>query len=309
MSLAASSCRLLLLSFLTIVEPAAAQQNPSGVASSTLRSEVKLVLLPVTVTDRKGAAIESLKSDDFVVMDGKVPQPIVSFHAQDSPCSVGIVLDISGSMRKLLPAAKAVVKAFLDASNPEDDFFLLTVSSRPEVRSVATADVEKLEGALQAAAAGGSTALVDTVYAALEHIRPSRNAQRALLVISDGMDNHSRHSKAELLRMATETDAQIYTIAVDEPAPTLKPVQTVEKHNGLLLMGDLAEKTGGLGFVIRNAGEAPGAAAKAGFAIRNQYVIGFRPQSADDTGKWHRIQVQVNVRNANVYTRKGYYAP
>jgi hypothetical protein len=108
-----------------------------------------LVLAPVTVVDRKGASITSLTRDNFTVWADKTPQPIISFHTQDVPCSVGIVLDISGSMKGLLRIAKEVVSTFVKASNPEDEFFLLTVSSRPQIQTGITDDPKLLEAAVR----------------------------------------------------------------------------------------------------------------------------------------------------------------
>jgi len=219
---------------------------------ATFSADTHLVLVPVNVVDRKGATITGLTKDNFTVCDDQALQPIVSFQPQDAPCSVGIVLDTSGSMKALLRAAKEVVGAFLKASNPEDDFFLLTVSSKPQIRTGITDDPEVLEAAVRSAPAGGNTALIDSVFLALDHLRSSRLPQRALLVISDGMDNHSRYTAAELMRTAVEVDAQIYTITVNAPPVNKMPVELAEQHNGILFMERMAERTGGLNFYIRD---------------------------------------------------------
>jgi VWFA-related protein len=239
------------------------------------------------------------------VWDDKTPQPIVSFNSQDAPCSVGIVLDTSGSMKQLLRAAKDVVRAFLEASNPEDEFFLLTVSSEPHIQTGITDDPQVLETALRSAVAGGNTALVDTVYLALDHLRHAKYPQRALLVISDGIDNHSRYTAPELMNVAAEADAQIYTISVNQAPLNKKPVEMVEEHRGSLFMDRLAERTGGLNFSITDATQAPHAATEAGIALRNQYVIGFKPGEAD-SGKLHAIKVRVNKKDAFVHSRTTY---
>ena len=178
-------------------------------------------------------------------------------------------------MQATLGTAKQAVSEFLKDSNAKDEFFLATVSSNPELHSGLTHDADALLSSIQFASAYGDTALIDTVYLALNRIRLAQNALRALLVISDEMDNHSRYSKNELMRAALEADTQIYTIALDRSSPNQKPIQKAEASLGLLLMSDLAEKMGGLNFVIRNASDVVQAAAKAGVAIRNQYVIGF----------------------------------
>jgi Ca-activated chloride channel family protein len=267
-----------------------------------------LVLVPVAVIDRKGASITGLTRDNFTVWDDKTPQPIVSFHSQDAPCSVGIVLDTSGSMKELLRAAKDVVGAFLKASNPADEFFLLTVSSRPQIQTGITDDPKLLQAAVRSTVAGGNTALFDTVYLALDHLRKTSNHQRALLVISDGIDNHSRYTAAELMSAAAESDAQIYTIAINERPVNKKPVELADQQRGSLFMSRLAERTGGLNFSIADASQAQQAAAEAGVALRNQYVVGFKP-AEDASGKLHSIKVRVNLRDVIIRSRNGYRAP
>jgi Ca-activated chloride channel homolog len=215
---------------------------------------------------------------------------------------------MSGSMRTTLDMAKQVVRAFLKDSNAQDEFFLATVSSTPELHSGLTEDADGLLNGLLFTGASGDTALIDTIYLALNRIRSAHNGNRALLVISDGMDNHSRYSKGELMSAALESDTQIYTISLDNSPPNVKPVQMAEAHRGLVFMDELADRTGGLNFLVRDPGDALSAASKAGRALRNQYVIGFQPPSSEHSGKWHKVHVQVNVHNVSVSSRNGYYS-
>lgn len=299
-----------LLAGLFLLLPAGfAQRASPPKAMVDLRADVNLVLIPITVTDRRGTTILGLGEDKFALWDGRAPQSIVTFHTEDGPCSVGVVIDMSGSMRNTLGMAKQLVRAFLKASNPDDEFFLVGVSSKPETFSQFTTDVDELGGKLVFAGAGGSTALVDSIYEALARVRSAHTSRKALLIVSDGMDNNSRHSKAELLRLAVEADTQIYTIAIDGAPAYLKPVEAAEFRRGLSFMEEMAKQTGGLNFVIRNPADAPRAADKVGMALRNQYVIGFRPQSQDDSGKFHRLRIQVKLPDARIYARSGYYAP
>jgi Ca-activated chloride channel family protein len=268
----------------------------------------QLVLIPVTVTDRYGASITGLTQDKFSVWEGKTAQPIVSFGAQDAPCTVGIVLDTSGSMRSPLRVAKEVITAFLRESNAEDEFFMLTVGSHPQIQSGLTDNPELIETALRSAKAGGSTALIDTIYLALDHLKSARHPHRALLVVSDGADNHSRYTAQELFNVASEADAQIYTISVNEPLVNKKPVAAIEDKHGIAFMTTLAERTGGLNFEAPDPSQAARAAADAGVALRNQYVLGVKPEIAD-SGKWHRIKVRVSIPNAAISARNGYRSP
>jgi Ca-activated chloride channel homolog len=285
---------------------------------ASFRTAAQLVLVPVTVMDHSGKTLMGLDSSHFTVLDNQRPQQIVSFSTDDSPCSVGLIMDISGSMRQTAGAMKEVGHAFLSAANPQDEFLLLTVSTEPEAVSSFTADTAALERSIESAKTGGTTALIDTVYLGLKSMRRGKQPRRALLVFSDGMDNHSRYSKAELMRTALEADVQIYTIMMEHPGadvglpfrPTMirKPGDQTEEAQGRTLLEELADKSGGLHFRVRTAEEAKGAAAKAGQAIRNEYVIGYQAQDADEAGKWHRIRVKSNVPHSSVYARSGYYA-
>ena len=205
-------------------------------AAGQIRSNASLVLVPVTVTDRNGATVNGLDRTKFTVFEDNVPRPIVAFNSEDAPSSVGLIFDISGSMRDRLNLAKTALRAFVEDSNPEDEAFLLTVSSRPEAYSDFTSDLEALASAAQFTRAGGSTALVDTIFVGLDRIRSASHTRRALLILSDGMDNHSRHSRSELMRRAVEADVQIYTIVIDSRVRTKKPIELEEENRGIAFM-------------------------------------------------------------------------
>lgn len=311
------ACLLLPTSSLLLLQPLNAQRTT---ASPTFRSDAQIVLVPVTVTDHKGKSVEGLQVKNFTVLDDQVPQQIVSFAGDDSPCSVGLVLDISGSMRSILGDAKDVAHAFFNTANSDDEFRLLTVSTKPESISGFTTDVEALEKSIQVATPGGMTALIDTVYLALSHMREARSHRRALLILSDGMDNYSRYSKSELMRVALEADAQIYSIVIHtgdngsteavpfRPGLAMKPIDQARQNQSQSFLEELSDKTGGLHFRAGNAEQAKDAVTKAGQAIRNVYVIGYRAPDTDASGKWHRIRVKADVPHTSVSARNGYYA-
>ena len=290
------------------------------VTPTTFRTDSRMVLVPVTVTDHYGKTINGLRAQDFTVLDDQARQQILSFGGEDAPCSVGVVLDISGSMRNILSTAKNVARAFLGTANPEDEVMLLTVSTQPDAISGFTTDVAALEKNVQFTKAGGMTALIDTVYFGLNRMRQAKHARRALLIVSDGMDNYSRYSKAELIRVALEADVQVYTIVIDNPSassgnavlfrPALvqKPWDQARAHQGPELLEELSHKTGGLHYFVRKDAEAREATIKVGQALRNEYVIGYQFPSSGTIGKWHRVHVALNVPHLNVYARSGYYA-
>ena len=297
---------------------AAEPQAPSGGRPLALETSVEMVLVPVTVTDHYGKTIEGLKAQNFTISDDGVLQRIASFATEDAPSSVGLVLDTSGSMRDTLGAAKEVIHAFLTTANSGDEFQLLTVSTEPEAVSGFTTDITALEEDVQSTRSAGFTALIDTVYLSLNRMRRGSHPRRALVVLSDGMDNHSRYSKRELMRVAIEADVQVYSVIFDNDASSAtvphrsamiaKPWDHPQEGQGRDLLEGLAEKTGGLHFRARSGSERKEAATKIGQAIRGQYLIGYQPPHSNQPGKWHRIRVKAGVPNVSVYARSGYYS-
>jgi Ca-activated chloride channel family protein len=284
---------------------AVAQPSPDG-DPPRFRVDTSLILIPVTVTDTRGANIGGLGKDRFTILDNRQPQPIAAFYTEDSPASIGLVLDVSGSVKGALDREKAAAHAILQLSNPEDDFFLVTVSSNPGNLAGPAADAGKIEDLVRSQTAGGGTALCDTLYFALNQSRRRNRPRRALVVISDGMDNHSRYPSRDVIRLAVESDTQVYTIAIDSPRANVKGIPLAEIQRGLAFLEDLALKTGGLSVRLGESANPSTAAGRISSSIRNQYVIGYHSPDSGGSEKWHRIQVKVNLSKVNVYARSGY---
>jgi Ca-activated chloride channel family protein len=307
-----------LLLVLTLREAEA--QKP--VNAPTFHTNAQLVLVPVTVTDHYGKTVEGLQAKDFHIFDDRTPQRILSFSSEDAPCSIGLVLDISGSMHNTLGAAKEIAQAFFGNANQDDEFLLLTVSTEPATMPAFTSDTAALEESIEFTKPGGLTALIDTVYLGLSRMREATWPRRALLIVSDGMDNHSRYSQSDLMRVALEADVQIYTIVINNgssnastgtapyrPSLVTKPWDRAEERQGPEMLKKLSDQTGGLYFSAGNNAEAKEYAIKAGQALRNEYVIGYRPPDTGKSGKWHRIRVKSDASNVHVYARTGYHSP
>jgi Ca-activated chloride channel homolog len=283
-------------------------QTSERIAPRVFKTDSNLVLVPVTVINSRGALVNGLRGDAFRVWDNKVSQQLFSFAEQDAPASIGVILDMSGSMKGTLPQAKVAVRSFLDTANSDDEAFLYSVSSRPARVANFTADVDSLMSDVAASGARGSTALIDTIYCGLDTMRSAKWPRKALLIISDGMDNHSRYSKTELMERVLESDVQIYTIAIYNAPAYEKAIQLQEEHQGLILLEDLAAKTGGLNFTVRNSQDIVTPAATISRAIRNQYTLGYVPRNPRTDGKWHSIRVKLGLPGVRVYARSGYYA-
>ena len=184
--------------------------------------------------------------------------------------------------------------------------FLNGVSTRPRAYSGFTDGFDDIVRRVQFERADGRTALIDTIYGSLQELRAGVHPRKALVVISDGMDNHSRYTSRELLRLAVETDAQIYAIAVSGGAPRTKGVDFAEEMGGLSFLHELASKTGGISFVVRDGTDIAKAAFNIGRALRNQYVIGYMPRDSRSNGQWRRIRVKVEGPGMTAYARSGY---
>ncbi len=316
---------------LSLASVAAAQTGPSVAAplpptfasafAPDFRVKSQMVLVPVSVTDNYGKTILGLRANDFNIFDDQMRQQIVAFTNEDVPCSVGMVLDVSGSMRYALGSAKEGAQDLVKTANPDDEFLLLTVSTLPGAEPGFTSDAAGVAQSIAVAQRGGMTALIDTVYLGLNQMKKARHPQRALVVFSDGMDNHSQYSRNQLLRVALEADVQIYTIilpttgnpptnaAIFRPSMIAKPGDRGPQTEGPEMLEQLADKTGGLHFRARNQAEAKEAVLKVSQALRNEYILGYQPADSGPSGKAHKIHVTTTTPKVYIHARSSYFAP
>jgi Ca-activated chloride channel family protein len=277
--------------------------------SHTFLSRVDLVLVPVTVADDMDRLIVGLDKANFQVFDNKDLQVVEQLSSEDSPVSLAVVLDTSGSMAssdKLLKAQEAVLE-FLQSSNPQDEVSLISVADKPELRIEFTNSIETVQSSLVSTIARGSTALLDSVYFALSQMKNAKYARRALLIISDGGDNHSRYREREVLQLVKESDVVIYSIGVYD-----RSFATEEERLGPQLLAGFSEVTGGRLFTMDDPNDMTDIVVKISSELRNQYVLGYRPKNLPRDGKWHQIRVKLQVPKGlprlQVTAKKGYYA-
>src|SRR6201997_2882771 len=181
-------------------------QAVNDAALDVIRTDVKLVLVPVSVTDGMQRVVTGLSRDNFEVFDGKKPQAIQDFSSEDVPVSVGIILDSSGSMRDKWDRVRDAVSQFCDAANPEDEFFMVVFSDQPRLTSDFTTAPEDLQKELLFTQPKGRTALLDAIQMGLRKMKSAKYGKKALLIISDGGDNHSRYGENEIKSYAKESD-------------------------------------------------------------------------------------------------------
>jgi Ca-activated chloride channel homolog len=273
-----------------------------------MQVDVDLVLVPVTVTDDWNRIVTGLDKENFTVMEGNQPQEVKHFSSEDAPLSLGVIFDMSGSMSDKIEKSRGAVIEFFKTANPLDEFFMITFNDRPELRADFTKSVEEIQGKLVYTVPQGSTALLDAIYMGISKMKDARNSKKALLIISDGGDNHSRYTEGEIKSMVKEADVQIYSIGIFSLAPP-----TPEEVSGPALLTEISNVTGGRLFTINNPNELADVATKIGIELRNQYVLGYRPSNKTKDGRWRKIKVKLippkGLPHLNVYAKTGYYAP
>ncbi len=273
--------------------------------------DVNMVLVNVTVTDPFDRIVTGLDQENFEVYDEKVPQKIETFSTEDAPISVGLIFDCSGSMGDKIQKSKEAALQFFKTSNPQDEFMLVSFSDRPDMISGFTAKYENLQDRLLTVKSGGRTALLDAIYLGLSEMKKATTNRRALLVISDGGDNHSRYTESDIKKAVKESDVQIYAVGIFEPSASRG--RTPEEAGGPGLLAELSEVSGGRMFSVENTNELPDIAEKISVELRNQYVLGYKPSNLIRDGRWRRIRVKLNPPKGlpplQVYARTGYYAP
>jgi Ca-activated chloride channel homolog len=270
--------------------------------------DVNLVLVSATVTDPYNRLVTGLEKDHFQVYEDGVEQEISTFSSEDVPVSIGVIFDMSGSMSDKVNKARQSAVQFFKTANPQDEFFLVSFNERAELTSRFTSSVEDLQSRLMYTSAKGRTALLDAVYLGLAEMKGAHNKKKAMLIISDGGDNHSRYNVTDVRNFVKEADVQIYSMGLFENAPP-----TPEESEGPSLLTELCDLTGGRLFRVQDLGELPDIATKIGMELRNQYVLGYKPSNKATDGRWRKIKVKVHPPRGlpplNVYSRTGYFGP
>ena len=273
-----------------------------------LKVAVDLVLVPVTITDPLNRLVTGLERENFELFEGSSKEEIKSFSSEDAPVSLGVIFDSSGSMSSKMDRAKDAVMEFFKTANPQDEFFMIEFSDAPEVVSDFTSSVEEIQNKLVFSVPRKRTALLDAIYMGVSKMRQAKFPKKALLIISDGGDNHSRYTEGEIKALVKEADVMVYAIGIYD-----RYFQSQEEQLGPALLSDIAELTGGRAFTVENPNDLGDVATKIGMELRNQYVLGYRPTKVVRDGKWRKIKVKLlppkGLPPLRVYARTGYYAP
>ncbi len=268
--------------------------------------EVDLVVLQATVRDREGHAVKQLGQQNFEVFEDGRPQPVHLFRHEDTPVTVGLVIDHSGSMREKLADVTAGAQAFVHSSNPNDQMFVVNFNEAVSLglpRGVRFSDnAEQLGDAIWGAQATGTTALYDAILEALKRLQQGTSDKKVLIVISDGGDNASKASLDEVLKMAEQSSAMIYTIGIFEPEDPDRNPKVLQR---------LARETGGEAIFPTRLSETVGICERIARDIRDQYTIGYSSPNDQRDGAYHKVRITARTdgnEKLSVRARTGYRA-
>jgi Ca-activated chloride channel family protein len=256
----------------------------------TIQLGTDIVNVMISVTDPYGRFVTGLAKDHFEVFDDKVKQQIAHFTDEDAPVSLGIVYDVSGSMKERVNRSIRALRRFVDSSHVDDDFFLIGFNDRAKLVQDFTTSGESVIGHLMFVSPKGSTALYDAAYIAVEKVQQGRHSKKALLIISDGQDNNSRYTYKELRNRVKEADVQIYAIGITDPASDSLA------GFGRSVLEEITRMTGGRAFFPNayNEPELVEICTRIALELRHQYSVGFYPTDIQSEAKWHKVQVKVN---------------
>jgi Ca-activated chloride channel family protein len=278
---------------------------------TNFRADTNLVVIPVSVTDSLNRFVLGLQKEDFHLTEDGVEQSIAHFSGEDAPLSIGLVFDESGSMDYKMRTSLDAAAHFLKALNADDEAFLVEFNDKAKVSVGFTPHAEQIQVALKNVQPGGLTALLDAISTALHEMKKAKNPRKAIVIISDGGDNHSNYTAAQIESLVREADVQIYAMGVFEPMLSLGLLP--EEVSGPRLLSEISTQTGGRAFAATVPSDLPSVAARIAVELRNQYVLGYYPKNQARDGKYRKVDVKLSQPNGispvKAHWRLGYYAP
>src|SRR5690349_10301664 len=271
--------------------------------AGSIRVDVDLVLVPVIVTDTFNRPVTGLRRDSFEVLDDGQKQKIHFFSLEDGPVSVALVLDVSNSMVNRVAIEREALAKFFQNANPDDEYFAIGVSTHPILIADSAQGVGDIQSQLALLQPSGYTALLDSIYFALNKLRVARFPRKVILIISDGGENDSRFKFREIKALAEESDVTVYAIRPVDAIPMFK---TIEERLGNRLLSGITDATGGRTVSLGYNDNIPQAAAAISTELRNQYVLGYHPTQGSRNGKLHKIKVRMTKANDSTMVRLQY---
>src|SRR6476661_6276011 len=271
----------------------------------TFRSQVNEVTLSAVVLDARRHLVTNLAPTNFAVFEDNQPQKITSFRREDIPVSLGIVIDNSGSMRTKRAAVTKAVLNLIQASNPQDEVFVVNFNDDPYLDQDFTNKIDVLREALDRVDSRGGTALYDAVIASADHLaKGAKKEKKVLLVVTDGVDNESRESLEQAIQKVQDDNGPtIYTIGILGDEPGIKRAKRA--------LQSLSDQTGGVAFFPKDLVEVDEISQEVARDIRNQYSITYKPTNPRSNGGYRKVKVEARApgyKDLQVRTRDGYFA-
>ncbi|MBV9081470.1 MAG: VWA domain-containing protein [Acidobacteriaceae bacterium] len=268
------------------------------------RSDTRLVVLHASVTDRKGKLITNLDRNAFRVFENGQPQDVKIFRREDVPVSLGILVDDSGSMSEKLPRVAAAARAMVEASNPQDEVFIVNFNDEAYLDVPFTNDINKMQQGLDRIDARGGTAMRDAIDMSITYMKKqAKMDKKVLMVITDGNDNASTATLEQVVQRADKTDTLVYAIGL------FSEEEKHEASKARRALNELTTATGGLALYPKDVNDVKAQALEIAHDIRNQYTIAYTPHMQALDGTYRQIKVTVNAPGKpSVRTRSGYYA-
>ena len=289
-----------------------APQAPLEGPDYSIKKDVNLVVLHVSVVNDRGQFVPGLKENDFHVLEDKADQKISVFSQEDVPVSMGLVIDNSGSMREKRSQVNAAALTLVKTSNPQDEAFVVNFNDDFYLDTIHdfTNDISEMKDALDRIDARGSTALYDAVIGSLDHLKKGAKDKKVLLVVTDGVDNASRRTLANAVQEAQRSDALIYAVGIFSDDDIKHNRGDMKKARRALT--ELATSTGGLAFFPENVSDTQSICTQIARDIRNQYTVAYYPTNTARDGTYRTVQISVLPQKGSgklqVRTRTGYYA-
>lgn len=299
---------LALVAAMTVSGPDASRPaQPAQDQAPVFSSAAELVVVHVTVTDRRGAYVTGLSQDAFRIVEDGIPQRINLFTGEDSPVTVGLLVDSSGSMREGRERVIAAATAFAEGSHRNDEIFGLAFNEHVLAALPAstpfTNDPDVFHVALSAAmGAQGRTAMYDAIRGGLTYVAKGSHPRRVLVLVGDGGDNASTATFDQVLKDAQASNAAIYTVGVIDP---------LEREADPGLLKRLARATGGASYFPRHVNEVEDVLQEIARDIRHSYTLAYVSSNSERDGGFRRIRVSVSDparRSLVVRARDGYRA-
>lgn len=297
------------------LESKSPQENLGKQKGFTIGVNVDLVMMHTSVYDKNGRFVSGLKRDNFKVFEEGVEQKVSSFSQEDVPVSMGILLDLSGSMRNKIEQVNKAALAFIRASNPQDQVFLIGFNEQVELLQDYTSDIDEVSDSLDNIVVTGGTALYDAIYLGVQKADTGIKPKKAIVVITDGEDRDSYYKLDELVGKVQESYVQIYCVGFLNPVPDKGlfghwSKSVPEKAHDALQK--ISEETGGKAFFPQKLTEISNIVSEIAHELRNQYSIGYISSNTLRDGSYRRVKITLDAAsaaNSHVRYRRGYFAP